>query len=84
MLDDKGNTIAETTTDADGNFTFPMEPSKNYVFYTEKEQYLTLRSPFTTVGKAPDYESLTQKETTLDLNAKLVMEKIKLQQTRPA
>ncbi len=81
MLDDKGNTIAETTTDADGNFTFPMEPSKNYVFYTEKEQYLTLRSPFTTVGKAPDYESLTQKETTLDLNAKLVMEKIKLQQT---
>jgi outer membrane protein OmpA-like peptidoglycan-associated protein len=81
LLDDKGNAISEATTDADGNFTFPMEPSKNYVFYVEKEQYLTLRSPFTTVGKAPAYESLTEKETTLDLNTKLVMDKIKLQQT---
>jgi outer membrane protein OmpA-like peptidoglycan-associated protein len=47
----------------------------------EKEQYLTLRQPFSTVGKAPAYEELTQKETTIDLTSKLVMDKIKLQQT---
>ena len=81
MLDDKGAVVGESTTDAEGKFSFPMEPSKNYVFYVEKEQFLTLRSPFTTVGKAPAYESLTEKETTLDLSAKLTMEKIKLQQT---
>ena len=81
LLDDKGAVVGETTTDAEGKFTFPMEPSKNYVFYVEKEQYLTLRQPFSTVGKAPAYEELTQKETTIDLSSKLVMDKIKLQQT---
>ncbi len=81
MLDENGGVIAETTTDADGGFSFPMEPSKNYVFYAEKEQHLTMRSPFTTVGKSPAYEALTEKETTLNLDAKLVMDKIKLQQT---
>jgi len=81
LLDDKGAVVGETTTDAEGKFTFPMEPSKNYVFYVEKEQYLTLRQPFSTVGKAPAYEELTQKETTIDLTSKLVMDKIKLQQT---
>jgi len=59
MLDENGSVIAETTTDADGGFSFPMEPSKNYVFYAEKEQHLTMRSPFTTVGKSPAYEALT-------------------------
>jgi outer membrane protein OmpA-like peptidoglycan-associated protein len=81
LLYDKGAVVGETTTDAEGKFTFPMEPSKNYVFYVEKEQYLTLRQPFSTVGKAPAYEELTQKETTIDLTSKLVMDKIKLQQT---
>ena len=81
LLDDKGAVVAETTTDAEGNFTFPMEPSKNYVFYVEKEQYYTKRDPFSTIGKSPAYEDLTAKETNIDLNHKLVLDKIKLQQT---
>lgn len=81
LLDDKGTAIGETTTDADGNFHFDMEPSKSYTFYVEKEQYYTKRDPFTTVGKSPAYDDLTQKETTIDLNHKLVIDKIKLQQT---
>ncbi len=81
MLDDKGAVVAEFTTDDQGGFIIPMEPSKNYVFYVEKEQHLTLRSPYTTVGKSPAYESLTEKETTLNLDANLTMDRIKLQQT---
>jgi outer membrane protein OmpA-like peptidoglycan-associated protein len=81
LLDDKGNMVAETTTDADGKFVFPMEPSKNYVFYVEKEQYYTKRENFTTVGKSPAYEDLVQKETVIDLNHKLVLDKIKVNQT---
>lgn len=81
LLDDKGAPVAETTTDAEGKFTFPMEPSKNYTFYIEKEQYYTKRENFTTVGKAPAYEELTQKETNIDLSAKLVLDKIKVNQS---
>lgn len=81
LLDDKGATVAETTSDADGKFVFPMEPSKNYVIYVEKEQYYTKREPFSTVGKSPAYEDLTQKETVIDLTTKLVLNKIKLKET---
>lgn len=81
LLDDKGTAVSETTTDAEGRFTFPMEPSKNYTLYVEKEHYYTKRDPFSTVGKAPAFEDLTQKETMIDLNHKLVIDKIKLQQT---
>jgi outer membrane protein OmpA-like peptidoglycan-associated protein len=81
LLDDKGATVGETTTDAEGKFNFMLEPSKNYVFYVEKEQYYTKREPFSTVGKSPAYEELTKKETVIDLSAKLVLDKIKLQQT---
>lgn len=81
LLDDKNATIGETTTDGEGYFTFNMEPSKNYTFYVEKEQYYTKRDPFTTVGKSPAFEDLVQKETVIDLNHKLVIDKIKLQQT---
>ena len=76
LLDDKGAVVGETTTDADGNFRFDMEPSKNYTFFIEKESYLTKREPFTTVGKSPAYEDLVQKETSIDLNHKLVIDKI--------
>jgi len=76
LLDDKGNIISETTTDAEGRFVFPMEPSKNYVFFIEKEEYYLKRDPFTTVGKSPSYEDLTQKETTIELTHKIVIEKI--------
>jgi outer membrane protein OmpA-like peptidoglycan-associated protein len=58
-----------------------MEPSKNYVIYVEKEQYYTKREPFSTVGKSPAYEELTQKETVIDLSTKLVLNKIKLKET---
>lgn len=81
LLDDKGTTVAETTTDAEGNFKFAMEPSKNYTMYVEKEQYYTKRDPFTTVGKSPAYDDLVAKETTIDLNHKLVIDKIKVKQT---
>jgi outer membrane protein OmpA-like peptidoglycan-associated protein len=81
MQDDKGNLIAETTTAEDGSFTFPMDPSKNYVFVAEKEQHLKMRTSFSTVGKSPAYETLTEKETTINLDVKLSIERIKLQQT---
>jgi len=81
LLDDKGSVISELTTDDQGGFVIPMEPSKNYVFYVEKEQHLTMRMPFSTVGKSPAYETLTEKETTLNLDAKILLERIKLQQT---
>jgi peptidoglycan-associated lipoprotein len=81
LLDDKGGSVTETTTDDQGFFTFPMEPSKNYVFYVEKEQYYTKRDPFSTIGKSPAYEDLTSKETMIDLNHKLVLDKIKINQT---
>lgn len=77
LLDDKGGVVGETVTDAEGNFKFNMEPSKNYVFYIEKEEHYTKREPFTTIGKSPSYEELTQKETTIDLSAKVVLNKIK-------
>lgn len=77
LLDDKGAVVAETNTDAEGKFSFPMEPSKNYVFFIEKEEHYTKREPFTTVGKSPAYEELTQKETTLNLSTKVVLNKIK-------
>lgn len=47
----------------------------------KKEQYYTKREPFSTVGKSPAYEELTQKETVIELNHKLVLDKIKLKQT---
>lgn len=81
LLDEKNATVAETTTDENGNFRFDMDESKNYVFYVEKAQYYTKREPFSTIGKAPAYEDRTQKETVIDLSAKLVLDKIKLQQT---
>jgi peptidoglycan-associated lipoprotein len=81
LLDDKGATVSETTTDGEGKFVFPMEPSKNYVFYVEKDHYYTKREPFSTVGKSPAYEELTKKETIIELSQKLVLDKIKLQQT---
>lgn len=81
VLDEKGNPVGEVTTDADGRFDVNMDPSKSYTFYVEKDKYLTKRDPFTTVGKSPAFEELTQKETTIELNHKLVIDKIKLQQT---
>lgn len=81
LLDDKGATVSETTTDADGRYTFPMEPSKNYTLYVEKEQYYTKRDPFTTVGKSPAFDDLTQKETVINLDHKLVLDKIKKNET---
>ena len=81
LLDDKGANVSETTTDEQGFYNFPMEPSRNYVFYVEKEQYYTKRDPFTTVGKSPAYDDLTTKETNIDLTHKLVLDKIKINQT---
>lgn len=78
LLDDKGAVVAETTTDADGKYNFQMEPSKNYTLFVEKEKYYTKRDPFTTVGKSPAFDDLTEKETVISLDHKLVLDKIKV------
>lgn len=74
-----GEKIAEQISDDQGKFAFNMDASKNYTFLADREAYLTLRENFSTYGKQPPQDQLTEKETTIDLTNNLVLEKIKVE-----
>jgi outer membrane protein OmpA-like peptidoglycan-associated protein len=78
LLDVSGNVVAETVSDEQGKFTFPMAASSNYTIYASKDGYLTERKEFSTVGKSPSQDQLTEKETTIDLDFSLTLEKLKI------
>ena len=80
LMDATGAAVAETTTDEQGNFSFPLEENKNYSVLIEKAGFFTKRDNITTNGKRPTNRELKQKETTIDLAYNNSLDKIKLQE----
>ncbi|MES2388096.1 MAG: OmpA family protein [Bacteroidota bacterium] len=81
LVDEKGTTVSEVESDAEGKFEFPLAMQKNYTLLAEKPQFYTKREAYTTFGKQPNNEDLHQKETTIDLEHTLTLDKIHLEKT---
>jgi outer membrane protein OmpA-like peptidoglycan-associated protein len=81
LLDAQNKQISESYTDANGMFAFSLEPSKNYTLVADMKDYFTKRDAISTVGKSPDPETLFDKETTVNMAHKMVLEKLKLEKT---
>ncbi len=76
LVDDSDQVVSETLTGQDGKFTFRVYPEENYYIIGEKQEYLTSRQPFTTVGKSVPKDSLTKLITNHFFGIKVPLDKI--------
>ena len=81
VIDEKGATVAEVTSNEEGKFDVALAMQKNYTFLAQKPDFYTRRETYTTYGKQPANEELRAKETTIDLDHTLTLDKIKLEKT---
>jgi peptidoglycan-associated lipoprotein len=73
LQDRQGNKLRETTTDAEGKFSFRLDSASTYSLVTAKEGFFTTRELVSTVGKIPPQSELTQPETDIRLTARLAL-----------
>lgn len=77
LLDVKGDKlVSETFTGDDGSFKFQVFGEENYYLVAEKQDYFTTRIDFSTVGKTPNRETLTEMITNIDFETKISLDKI--------
>ena len=77
LLDVKGDKlVSETFTGDDGSFKFQVFGEENYYLVAEKPDYFTTRIDFSTVGKTPDRETLTETITNINFKTKISLDKI--------
>ncbi len=50
LLDDKDNYLASTVSDKQGNFSFEIQPEKNYFLRANRDSYETAKKSFSTLG----------------------------------
>ena len=79
LLDVKGDKlISETFTGDDGSFRFQVFGEENYYLVAEKPDYFTTRTDFSTVGKSPLLESLTEQVTNVTFETKISLNRIEM------
>lgn len=79
LLDVKGDKlISETFTGDDGSFKFQVFGEENYYLVAEKPDYFTTRTDFSTVGKSPALESLTEQVTNVTFDTKISLNRIEM------
>lgn len=79
LLDEKDDKlISETFTGDNGSFRFQVFGEENYYLVAEKPDYFTTRTDFSTVGKTPDLESLTEQVTNVEFETKIALDKIEV------
>ncbi|GAB3194640.1 outer membrane protein OmpA-like peptidoglycan-associated protein/tetratricopeptide (TPR) repeat protein [Pontibacter aydingkolensis] len=76
LQDEAGNKLRNTTTDAEGKFTFALDTASAYFLIAEKPGFFTARQRITTVGKMPAQDQLTEEENEVRLTATLVLNEI--------
>lgn len=77
LLDRKDDKlISEAFTADDGVFKFQVFGEENYYLVAEKPDYFTTRTDFSTVGKTPDREKLTEMITNVTFETKISLNKI--------
>ncbi|GAB3542523.1 OmpA family protein [Pontibacter brevis] len=76
LQDAGGQRLSTTTTDANGQFTFPLDSASTYYLVAEKPGFFTAREQITTVGKTPPQEELSEEGNEVRLTATLVLNEI--------
>ncbi len=76
LQNEQGQKIKETTSDAEGKFSFSLDTASTYSLVSEKQGFFTARQRITTVGKIPSQEELLEDVTDIRLKATLVLNEI--------
>ncbi|MBC5774502.1 OmpA family protein [Pontibacter sp. KCTC 32443] len=76
LQNDKGQKIKETTSDAEGKFSFSLDTASTYSLVSEKAGFFTARTRVTTVGKIPAQDKLLEDVNDIRLTATLVLNEI--------
>ncbi|MBB6609504.1 OmpA family protein [Pontibacter sp. Tf4] len=76
LQNEKGQKIKETTSDAEGKFSFALDTASTYSLISEKAGFFTARQRITTTGKMPSQDQLTEDVTDVRLTATLVLNEI--------
>ncbi|BDD00208.1 cell envelope biogenesis protein OmpA [Persicobacter psychrovividus] len=78
LMDANGEVLGEATANEDGKFKFRVYPAENYTLFGAKTDYLTSRTPFSTVGKTVSQDRLVKKITNVVFEKKIILEPIVL------
>ena len=70
--------IEETFTDNEGKFEFKVYTDENYILIGEKENYLSTRGDFSTIGKSLDKSKLKEFVTNVEFEKNLILNKIEV------
>lgn len=76
LQDERGQKLRETTTDAEGKFTFRLDSASTYSVVAERDGFFTARQRITTIGKMPKQEELKDDVTEIAIPATLVLNQI--------
>lgn len=76
LQDARGQKIAETTADAEGKFSFPLDSATAYSLLAEKPGFFAARQRVTTVGKMPPQNQLPNEVNEVRLTADLLLTEI--------
>ncbi len=76
LQDASGQRLSTTTTDANGQFMFPLDSASTYSLVAEKPGFFTAREQITTVGKTPPQDELEEGTNEVRLTATLVLNEI--------
>jgi outer membrane protein OmpA-like peptidoglycan-associated protein len=81
LIDDQMSTLGEMTSNDSSVYTFNIDANRNYTLLAEYPNHYAKREPFTTFGKQPPQEQLTEKETIITLNQDLILDPLKKNQS---
>ncbi|MFY0598272.1 MAG: PD40 domain-containing protein [Cyclobacteriaceae bacterium] len=73
---DDGEIVEEAFTGEDGSFKFRVYTEEHYNIVSEKVDYFTSRTDFSTIGKSVDRSSLKDFITNVTFESKIMMERI--------
>ncbi|ARS37116.1 OmpA family protein [Pontibacter actiniarum] len=76
LQNEAGKQLRTTTTDANGQFSFPLDSASTYFLVAEKPGFFTARQRVSTVGKMPAQTALADEVNEVRLNATLVLNEI--------
>ncbi|MBJ6117550.1 OmpA family protein [Pontibacter sp. BT310] len=76
LQNEKGQKIKETTSDAEGKFSFALDTASTYSLISEKAGFFTARNRITTVGKIPSQDQLLEDVNDIRLKTTLVLNEI--------
>ncbi|NEM96295.1 OmpA family protein [Pontibacter burrus] len=76
LQNERGQKIKETTSDAEGKFSFSLDTAATYSLIAERPGFFTARQRITTVGKMPSQDQLLEDVTDVRLTATLLLNEI--------